>query len=253
MKEEIKQITSTKQFNIIMIFGIIVVILAVAGLISLRYNVEGESNLPFDLTKVTVISSAEGNDNEDLENKWNLTVDQNNDVYLYIEKNSNYKETEAIDSIVLDNFTMKESSQIGEKKLYKADANAENSLFKNVEENEVDSIEYIGSLESDIRGLEISNQGGLIVFRYSIIDVGNYVSNDDEEINHNELLKKLNIDNEDLKFVINFDIIIKLKSDKIYKSSVELELPIGNVVENGTENNEITELNGVIFKRVNNE
>ena len=86
MKEKIRQILDTKQFHICMVILIIVTILCAVGLITLKYNVEGESNLPFELSKITVISTIEGNDNEDANNKWNLTVNQNNDIYLYIKK-----------------------------------------------------------------------------------------------------------------------------------------------------------------------
>ena len=59
--------------------------------------------------------------------------------------------------------------------------------------NEVDNIEYIGDMDSSIKEMKISNQGGLVVFRYAINNLGNYISNDDEQINHSELLKKLNV------------------------------------------------------------
>ena len=252
MRENIKKIINTKQFHICMLILIIVSIIFVAGVISLKYNIEGENNLPFELSKITVISGIEGKDNEDIVNKWNLTVNQNNDIYLYIKKNENYKSTEVIQNITLNNFTQEEASKIGEKKLYKPDANIDSIIFKNTEENSVDYIEYTGALDSSIKDLKISNQGGLVVFRYSISNIGNYVSNDDTEINHNELIKKLNINNEDLKTKISFDVILKLESGKTYKSNIKLELPIDNVVENGTQSKEYTELNDIVFKRVNN-
>ena len=79
---------------------IIVLILAIVGLVILRYNVEGEQNMPFNLSELTVISSAEGIKKEDSsENKWNVDVCQTNDIYLNIKKNKNYKNTEIIKSI----------------------------------------------------------------------------------------------------------------------------------------------------------
>ena len=252
MKDNIKKIINTKEFHICMVICIIVIILFVAGIISLKYSVEGESNLPFELSKISVISSVEGTDNEDSQNKWNLTVNQNNDIYLYIKKNDNYKSTEIIQSIILDNFNIQQSSEIGQKKLFKPDSNIDTVMFKDIEENVTDKIEYKGDLDSSIKDLKISNQGGLIVCRYAITDIGNYISNDGEEINHQELLKKLNINNDDLKFKVSFDITIKLESNKSYKANVELELPINNVVDNGTQSREVTDLDSVIFKRVNN-
>ena len=103
-------------------------------------------------------------------------------------------------------------------------------MFKNKTENEVNKIEYTGDIQSDIKNLKISNQGGLVVFRYAIENIGNYISNDDAEINHNDLLKKLNIENDNLKFKVSFDIIINLHSGKNYKATVNLDLPVGDVI-----------------------
>ena len=105
-------------------------------------------------------------------------------------------------------------------------------------------------MDSSIKEMKISNQGGLIVFRYAINDIGNYISNEDEGINHNELLKKLAINNDDLKFEVSFDININLDSKKSYKANMKLELPIGNVVDDGIQSKENTDLENIIFKRI---
>lgn len=249
MKERIKQIINTKQFHIIMVLFIILAILFVVGVISLKYNVEGEGNLPFYISKISIISNVEGVDVEDEVNKWNLQVNQNNDIYLYIKKNDRYKDTEIIESVKLDNFDIKEKSKVGEIKLLKPDSNIESIIFKNVTENEVDSIEYTGDMESSIKEQKISNQGGLVVFRYTINNIGNYISNDDEEINHSNLLNKLNINNDDLKFKVSFDINITLNSGKTYKSNIELELPVNDVVNNGVQSTEYTDFDNIVFKR----
>lgn len=251
MRDKIKEITNLKQFHVCMIGTIIFIILFITGLMALKYSVEGETNLPFDLTKISIISNVEGIDNtEDTQNKWNLKVNQNNDIYLYIKKNDNYKETEIIDSIKLDNFKIAESPKVGQLKLYKPDNNVETNIFSNKDENEVDSIEYEGSLEASIKDLKIANQGGLVIFRYANCNIGDYISNDDEEIKHSELLKKLSVNNDDLKFKISFDMYINLNSKKSYKTNVKLELPVKDVVDNGVQNEEITDFDDVIFKRV---
>ncbi len=250
MKEKIKQITNTKQFHIIMVLFIIFAILFVVGVISLKYNVEGEGNLPFYISKMSIISNVEGTDIDDETNKWNLSVNQNNDIYLYIKRNENYKDTEIIENVRLDNFNIEQSPKIGEVKLLKADSNVDSVIFKNTAENETSKIEYIGSMDSSIKEMKISNQGGLVVFRYAISNIGNYISNDDEEINHSELLKKLNINNEDLKLKASFDIYITLNSGKTYKSNIELELPINDVVNDGTQSMEYTNLENIVFKRI---
>lgn len=250
MKEQIKKFINTKEFHICMVSLIIIFIIFTVGVICLRYNVEGEGNLPFYIPKISIISNIEGVDIEDNENKWNLQINQNNDVYLYIKKNDNYKDTEIIESVKLDNFKIKQNSKIGEIKILKPDSNIESVIFKNTAENEVNNIEYIGDMDSSIKDLKISNQGGLVVFRCAINNIGNYISNDDEEINHSDLLKKLNVNNDDLKFEETFDIYITLNSGKIYKSNIDLELPVDDVINKGIQSTEYTDLEDIVFKRI---
>ncbi len=250
MKEEIKKFINTKQFHICMVALIVLAILFVVGVVSLKYNVEGEGNLPFYVSKISIISNVEGNDVEDSTNKWNLQVNQNNDIYLYIKKNDDYKDTEIIESVKLNNFNIEQNSKIGEIKLLKPDSNIESVIFKNTTEKEVNEIEYIGDMNSNIKEMKISNQGGLVVFRYAINNIGNYISNDDEEINHSELLKKLNVNDDDLKFKVTFDICITLNSGKAYKSNISLELPVNDVVNQGTQSTELTDLKNIVFKRM---
>lgn len=250
MKNKFRKIIKTKYFHIFVLLFIVFIIVFLAGIVSLKYNVEGELNLPFYLSKISVISNVEGIDMEDSTNKWNLSVVQNNDIYLSIKKRDNYKDTEIIENIKLDNFNIEQKPAIGEVKILRPDDKVESVIFKNSFENEVDKIEYTGSIDSSIKDLKISNQGGLVVFRYVINNLGNYISNDDEQINHSELLKKINIRNNDLKFKVSFDIYIRLNSSKMYKSNINLELPIGDVVEQGIQSVEYDNLKDVIFKRI---
>ena len=56
MIDKIKQLTNTKMFHIIMIIIIVTVILCAFGIIIIQYQVEGEKDMPFNITKVTLIS-----------------------------------------------------------------------------------------------------------------------------------------------------------------------------------------------------
>ena len=215
----------------------------------LQYNVEGDEHIPFEISKISIISSVEGYDVEDVENKWNLEVNQNNDIYMYINKNEEYDKTETIKSVLLENFSIVSAPKVGELKLLKPDSNIESVIFKNSTENEVDKIEFAGSTDSSIKEQKISNQGGLVVFRYAIKNIGNYISNEAEEITHSELLKDLGINYGDLKFKVSFDIKISLDSKKEYDAKCELELPIGNVVDEGTQSIENIDVTAIKFKR----
>lgn len=250
MIEKLKEITNRKSFHIVMIIVIIFIILFVTGILILKYNVEGETNMPFRLTKISIISSSEGIDKETTETKWAFDVYQGNDIYLYIDKNKEYSKTEAIKSVNIENIKI-ESKNNEKINIYKPDNQEEKAIFKNKQENKVNSIEYLGDIESDLNNLKISNQGGLIAFRCSIDNIAEYKSND-EQINHFELLKNAGIKNEDLQMKIYFDLIIKLEGGKEYKATINLDLPIDDVVGKGTTSTEITDSNNFIFKRVKN-
>lgn len=250
MIEKLKGITNKKSFHIVMLIVIITVILFITGIIILRYNVEGETNMPFNLTKISIISSSEGIDKEAVDTKWAFDVYQSNDIYLYISKNKNYSKSEVIKSVNIENINI-ESKNNENVKIYKPDSQEEKIIFKNKEENLVENLEYVGDIETDLKNLKISNQGGLIAFRCSNNNLAEYKS-DEEEINHYELLKKSGIVNENLQMKIYFDLVIKLEDGKEYKATINLDLPIGDIVEQGTTSTEITNLDNFIFKRVKN-
>lgn len=250
MIEKLKSLTKTKSFHICMIMVIIVVILFIVGMLVLRYSVEGETNMPFELSKIAIISSQEGIDNGKTDTRWSYDVHQANDIYLYIDKNENYDKTEIIKSINIENFNI-EANNKENIKIYKPDAQEEKVIFQYKDEDIVQNIEYLGDIESDLKNLKVSNQGGIIAFRCSNNNVVEYKSND-EEIKHDELLKKSNVTNESLQMKLSFDLIIKLESGKEYQAKIEVELPTGNVVEEGTTSSEITDLEDIVFKRIHN-
>mgnify|MGYP000510823158 CR=1 FL=1 len=75
-----------KIFHIVMVIVIIFAILCVGGIFILRYQVEGEANMPFKITKISLVESVEGTEKDNASEKWNFNVNQNNDIYIYIEK-----------------------------------------------------------------------------------------------------------------------------------------------------------------------
>ena len=250
MIDKLKDLTKTKSFHICMIMVIIVVILFVVGLLVLRYNVEGETNMPFNLSKIAIISTQEGMDDGQTNTRWSFDVHQSNDIYLYIDKNDAYDKTEIIKSVRVDNFQIEAKNQ-DNVKLYKPDATEENVIFQYNDEDMIQSLEYTGDVESDLKNLKISNQGGIIAFRCSNNNVTKYQS-DEEEINHGELLKKAGVAEEDLKVNLAFYLTITLESGKQYQAEIKTELPTGNVVEEGNTSTEITDLKDVVFKRTHN-
>lgn len=251
MKEKIKYLMSKKSFHISMLIIIVAAILFGLGIVVLRYNVEGETNMPFILNKVTIVSSVEGMDKDAGENRWAFDISQNNDFYFYIQKNKNYDKEEAIKEVVIDNITVQKENEKGTINFYRPNTTESGGNYKNTQENLIQSIEYKGALETNLKNLEISNQGGIVMFRYANDNIAEYVSND-EEIKHSELLKKAGISEEALKTKISMDITIKIESGKEYKASTSFDLPIEGVVEKGTSSREILDTSDIIFKRIKN-
>ena len=251
MKEKLKYLMNKKAFHISILIVMVVIILFVLGIIVLQYSIEGETNMPFVLNKIAIISSVEGTDKEAGSNRWAFDISQNNDINLYIEKNKSYDKQETIKSILIDNIKIEENSEKGKINFYRPNTTESGVYFKNVEENLVQTIEYKGAMQTDLKKLEISNQGGLIMFRVANDNVAEYISNENE-INHNELLKKANITAEDLKSKLSMDITIKIESGKEYKANIVLDLPIEGVIENGTSSQEIIDTSNIIFKRIKN-
>lgn len=232
-------------------FAVVALIILIVGIVIGIYQIEGETNMPFVLSGIYVVSTAEGEEKERTEDKWNLSIYQNNDVYINIEKNKNYEKQETIQSVKIDNIQITKNPVKGKINTYMPNS-SEGRLFTFSKESiiEDNSLTYKGGLKTDTTKLEIGNQGGTIVVRFSNDTLGSYISNEEEEINHDgTMLSKINVTNEDIKFTVSFDLIIKVNNIS-YKTTIELEVPTGNILESGTESLEITDTQKYIFKRI---
>lgn len=142
---------------------IITLIVIIIGLLMLKYNVEGENNMPFELSQMVIVSTAEGTDIEG-DKIWNFALTQNNDIYLNISKNKEYKDTEIIKSVEIKNFQVVNEPEKGEIYIYKPSEN-DGNVYENIEENEIEELMYLGNEVESLKDLQIANQGGVISFR----------------------------------------------------------------------------------------
>lgn len=247
MNREIK----LKILKLVLIIVISVAVICALGMMLLMYQVEGETNLPFQVTKIIVVSSSEGIEKNNNENMWALDINQNNDIYVYIEKNEAYGRTEIIDNVKIDNIVIEREPHIGRINIYKP-AEEATGIFNNIEQNQTSEIIYTGEVESNIKKMHISNQGGIVLFRCANDKVGEYVANEGNEINRNALLSTTGITSEQLRSKISFDITIDLMSKKKYRAQAAIEFPIDDIVNNQTTNLELTDLSDIVFKRIEN-
>ena len=205
---KISELKGKKIVHICVILGIIVLILIIAGIIMLRYQVEGETNLPFELTKMIVVSTAESNEIEAAaDTKWNFSVNQYNDIYLEIQKNDEYTKNTNIKNIIFENFVIEKNSGAENIKLYRA--NSEGKVVEDEAHLVGNSLTYKGEKETNLDELKISNQGSIILLRSVNQNVCEVRSNDEEIIHNGTLLAKGNANSEDLNYKLSFDVVIE--------------------------------------------
>ena len=246
---KISELKGKKIVHICVILGIIVLILIIAGIIMLRYQVEGETNLPFELSKMIVVSTAESNEIEAVaDTKWNFSVNQYNDIYLEIQKNDEYTKNINIKNITFENFVIEKNSGVENIKLYRA--NSEGKVVEDEAHLVGSSLTYKGEKETNLDELKISNQGSIILLRSVNQNVCGVRSNDEEIIHDGTLLAKGNANSEDLNYKLSFDVVIETSRDIKYKGTISIELPTGDVQTQGKTQLEKTDFSDVIFKRM---
>lgn len=238
-----------KALHIAIITIIIVVIIFTALMLILKYDEKGESNMPFNVSKISIISTADAEDLKDTKNTWNKSVGEDNDIYIYISKNENYQKKEIIEKIILNDFNIVERPQKGELFIYKPSEN-EKLIFENKNEYKSDEIIFKGEQSTNLKKMQISNQGGMIAFRISNQNIGRFVSNE-KEIKHNDLLNKINITEESIKAKVTFNLSIVLTGGRIFKAPVTINLPAEDTIETGQSSKELTDLK-LVFKRIEN-
>lgn len=229
--------------------SVLIIIFIIVATIMIRYEVEGDKNMPFNLSKIVVVSTAEGVESEG-KSKWNFNVYQNNDIYFYIDKNENYNGNNSnIEKVRIENIQIISTPQVGEVKTYMP-SSTDGRLYSYEDTYIIeDKLEYKGASKSNSQTLEIGSQGGSALIRFSNTNLGLYSSDKDKEIIHDgTLLKKLELNQEDIKFTVSFDLIIEVSNYK-HRARIELELPCSDITEDGTASFEKTDMSDVIFKR----
>lgn len=236
--------------HIYVIAFIIILILIIAGSLMFKYYVEGEKNMPFNLKNISVMSTAQTEDIKNEGDTWKANLIQKNDIYFAFEKNNNYKKQDTIKKIRFCNFVINKETENGTVTIYRPSTNELTYDYKNEEYIVTDSLEYEGALSTNPEVLQISNQGGIIGFSILQKDIGEYTYNKEEKIvSDGKLLEKAGINIENVKFEVSFDLIIETTLGYNFKANIKLNLPTGDILQEGVSTKEDSELTNVIFKR----
>ena len=207
-----------QKFKFIIAIFIIVLVVAFVIFRIIKYQTEGEKNMPFNLSKIIVVSTAQKEDisqENGQNNIWNFNIIQTNDVYISIERNkNNTKKDEKIKNISINNIEVTESPAVGVLKPYMPNS-LEGENYKYSDEYVVnDSLTYRASDKTDYKNLQIGQNGGSIAISFANKQVGTYSSADDTEITYDgTMLSKIGITNEQVKSKVAFDLIIELDED----------------------------------------
>ena len=227
------------------------VIFMVVISIMIKYEVEGEKTLPYSISKILLVSTVDGNDlgNNSPENIWNIGVTQVNDLYIYIDQTM---ETDAvIKEVKFENFRIIEVPQVGKIKLLRPTGEISNLYSYSEQDFLNSSITYTGGIIDDLKSLEVSNVGGIVGFRFAVEELGVFNSNENIEITYDgKLLSNLGITIDQIKVQVAFDVIITTSEKVSFKGTINLDVPVETVIEEGSSSREITDFSNVVYKRI---
>lgn len=245
MKANTKNIIKKSLF-----LAFLLIVITIVAAVVVRYDVEGEKKLPYSISKILITSHTYAKDNEQKNPDviWDINLKEDNNIYIYIDKNIDAKET--IKEVKINNFKITKKPTIGNIKVYRPTGDLGKSLYEQSVQDYLESeIVYLGATVDTLKNLEVRNEGGMIGFCISLEDLGNYTSN--ESVTYNgSLLSSLNITNEDMQFSISFDLTITLDNSVSFIGTFDLDLPAGDIINENEPHIELTDFNNVIFKRL---
>lgn len=245
-------ITENKKETIKLIVAVSVLslILLIIAIMMIKYEVEGETSMPFKLSKIIIVGTVEGVEKAESDLKWDFSIYQNNDIHFYIDENTENSQNLLIKSVKIDNIKITNQPQKGNIVSYMPNSEA-GRLFTYDEQFLInEKLEYKGASQSSSTNLEIGSKGGTVLMRISNSNIGEYSSDKDKQIVHNaSLLEKIETTTAQIKFGVSFDFTIETTKAK-YKANIELELPTSEFGETGNCYQEIIDMGNIIFKRV---
>ena len=186
MEENVEKEKKSKIIKKYIFISFLALSIIISTLLIVKYNVEGEKNLPFEIEKISIKSSLDTKSNQS-ENIWDLSIIQNNDIYIYFKKNE--KLDSEVQKIRIENLKIKRNKEIGQTKLFIPTSNDIKTNFKNsTEDYSKKGIEYTVNNVDNMEKQEISQNGGMIAFRISNQDLAEYITNEEADLQYDGTL-----------------------------------------------------------------
>lgn len=253
LKNFYSEFIKRKKVHLMIIAGIIIFLFIVSGLIIWRYQIKGENNLPFRISKMIVISSAEGNEipapEGEAKTKWNFEVSQINDIYFQMEKNNNKNDDKKdnIKSITFENIKIENAQEPEKFKLYRG--NSEAKIVEDDSHAINGNLSFSISNENDMENLKMSSAGGVILLRSVNQNIGELRNNDDAVVHDGTMISQAQINSDSLKYTLSIDVVYETEKNIKYRGTIKISLPVGNLETEGKGEFEKTDFSDVIFKR----
>lgn len=226
----------------------LLVAICISILLMVKYNVEGEKNLPLEISEIAIRSTIYAQNNNP-ENILESSVEQDNDIFITFKNNKNVDTK--LEKIKLENIRIEKASKRGNVKLLKPTSNEKLNYFQNSSEDYTGkTLEYIANTSDNFEKQEFCQDGGTIAFRISNQNLGTYILTE-EGVQYNEnLLQQLGTSSDEIKLKVLFDVILVVSDSEQYKGTIKLELPAEKFGDNGIVTKSITNFDDVIFKKI---
>ena len=137
-------------------------------------------------------------------------------------------------------------------KVYRPTGDLEKLYTYSEEDYRNSIIEFLGTIKDDMKNLEIANIGGMCGFRIANENIGEFISNEEnQEVSYDgKLLEKIGVTEQDIKLQMSFDIIIETEDGIKYKGTIVIDMPGENLIQEGKSTIEINNFENVVFKRI---
>ena len=79
----------TNKINIFkkcLFLAFLIITITIVFSVIIKYHVEGETTLPYSIEKILIVSRVDTKSNEDAENLWNVSLTENNNIFITIKK-----------------------------------------------------------------------------------------------------------------------------------------------------------------------
>lgn len=226
----------------------LLIAICISILLMVKYNVEGEKNLPLELKEIEIRSIIYAQSNN-AENILESSVEQDNDIYIKFKDND--KIERQVENIKIENLKIEKVKDIGTIKVLKPTSNQNQNYFQNSTEDYTGkTLEYSANTVDNFEKQEFAQNDGMILFRISNQNLGTYILTEDGVQYNENLLEQLGTNSEEIKLNVTFDIVLMVSDKEQYKGTINLELPAQKFGENGRVSKSITDFSDVVFKKV---